>query len=113
MHNVLQYFEKTDIFTRRIVYALFHDAKFGHTFININKQLNWNVLQYTTLCLQFILSVYLIAGAGNVMCVCLYQKNVCKEYRTEGVNCRYIQYIRILVFVQSRRVNLFIVNCLL
>ena len=27
--------------------------------------------------------------------------------------CRYIQYIRILVFVQSRRVHLFIVSCLL
>ena len=33
---------------------------FGHTFININKQLNWNVVQYTILCLQSILSVYLI-----------------------------------------------------
>ena len=47
------------------------------------------------------------------MCVCLYQKSVCKEYRTEGVYCRYIQYIRISVFVQTRRVHLFIVNCLL
>ena len=41
-------------------------------------------------------------------CVC-----VCNVYRTEGVYCRYIQYIRISVFVQSRRVHLFIVNCLL
>jgi len=41
------------------------------------------------------------------LCVCLYQKSV------EGVYCRYIQYIRISVFVQSRRVHLFIVNCLL
>ena len=54
------YFEKkTHIFTRRIVCALFHDAKFGHTLININKLLNWNVLQYTILYLQSILSVYL------------------------------------------------------
>ena len=26
--------------------------RFGHTFININKQRNWNVLQYTILCLH-------------------------------------------------------------
>ena len=31
------------------------------------------------------------------MCVCLYQKSVCKFYRTESVYCRYKQYIRILV----------------
>ncbi len=36
---------------------------------------------------------------GNFMCVCLYQKSVCKVYRTEGVYCKYIQYIRISVFV--------------
>ena len=53
------YFEKTHIFTR-IVCAHFHDVKFGHTFNNINKELNWNVLQYKILCLQSILSVYLI-----------------------------------------------------
>ena len=47
------------------------------------------------------------------MCVCLYQKSVCKVYRTEGVFCRYIQYMGISVFVQSGRVHLFIVNCLL
>ena len=46
------------------------------------------------------------------MCVCVCTKRVCKVYRTEGVYCRYIQYIRILVFVQSR-IDLFIVNCLL
>ena len=53
------------------------------------------------------------SGGGNVMCVCRYQKFVCKEYRTEGVYFRYIQYIRISVIVQSRRVQLFLVNCLL
>ena len=63
MHNVLV-FKKTHIFTRRIVLALFHDAKFGHTFININKQVNWNVMQYTILCLQSILSVYLIINTN-------------------------------------------------
>ena len=52
-------------------------------------------------------------GGGNAMCVCLYQKSMCKEYRTEGVYCRHIQYIRISVFVQPRRVHLFIVNFLL
>ena len=46
------------------------------------------------------------------MCVSV-PKSVCKVYRTEGVYCRYIQYIRISVFVPSRRVPLFIVNCLL
>ena len=54
-----------------------------------------------------------IAGGGNVMCVCLYQKSVCKEYRTEGVYWSYIQYIRFSVCLQSRRVHLFIVNSLL
>jgi len=52
------------------------------------------------------------SGGGNVMCVCLYQKSVCKVYRTEGVYCRYIQYIRISVFIAVKRVHLFIVNCL-
>ena len=47
------------------------------------------------------------------MYVCLYQKSVCKQYRTKGVYFRYIQYIRISVIVQSRRVQLFLVNCLL
>ncbi len=41
------------------------------------------------------------------------QKSVCKVYRTEGLYYRYIQYIRISVFVRSRREKLFIVNCLL
>ena len=52
-------------------------------------------------------------GGGNVMFACLYKKSVCKKYRTKGVYCRYIQYIRISVFVQPRRVHLFIANCLL
>ena len=47
------------------------------------------------------------------MCVCTKRVCVWKEYRTEGVYCRYIQYIRISVFVQTRRVHLFIANCLL
>ena len=59
MHN-FWYFEKTHIFTRRIVFALFHDAIIRHACIEINKQLSLNVLQYTNLCLQSILSVYLI-----------------------------------------------------
>ena len=58
--TIFWYFEKTHIFTRRIVFALFHDALFSPTFIKINKQLNLNVLQYTIQCLQFIVSVYLI-----------------------------------------------------
>ena len=58
------YFEKTHIYTRRIVCALFPDAKFCPTFINMNKQLNWNVLQYTILCLQSILGVYLIISTN-------------------------------------------------
>ena len=47
---IFWYFEKTNIFTRTIVFALFHDAIFSHTFIKINKQLNLKVLQYTILC---------------------------------------------------------------
>ena len=31
----------------------------------------------------------IITGDGNVMYVGVYQKSVCKEYRTEGVYCRY------------------------
>ena len=62
-----QYFDilkKTNIFTRRIACGLLHNAKFGHTFININKQLNLNVLQYTILGLQSISSVYLIINTN-------------------------------------------------
>ena len=43
---IFWYFEKTNIFTRTIVFALFHDAIFSYACIEINKQLNWNVLQY-------------------------------------------------------------------
>jgi len=52
--------KKTHIFTRRNVLAVFHDAIFRHACIEINKHLNLNVLQYAILCLQSILSVYLI-----------------------------------------------------
>ena len=54
-----------------------------------------------------------IRGRKRHMYLCLYQKSVCKVYRNEGVYCRHIQYIRISVFVQPRRVHLFIVNFLL
>jgi len=37
---------------------------FNHSFIKINKQLNLNVLQYTILCLQSILSVYIIINTN-------------------------------------------------
>ena len=56
--------KKTHIFTRRVVFALFHDAIFTHTFIKINKQLNLNVLQHKILCLKSILSVYLIINVN-------------------------------------------------
>ena len=49
-------------------------------------------------------------------CVCICTKRVCVR-NTEPKACTKgiytIQYIRIAVFVQSRRVHLFIVNCLL
>ena len=48
---------------------------------------------------------WFISGGGNFMCVCLYQKSVCVR-NTEPK-------ARISVFVQSRRVHLFIVKCLL
>ena len=51
-----------------------------------------------------------ISGGGNVTCVCLYQKS-CVKF-TEPKVCT-VGNIRISVFVQSRRVHLFIVNCLL
>ena len=50
MHNVLQYFEKTDIFTRRIVYALFHGAIFSPTYVMykllfINYQIHTDIIK--------------------------------------------------------------------
>ena len=62
--QIFWYFEKTHIFTRRIVLAVFHDAILRHAFIEIIKQLNLNVLQYTIQCLQSILSVYLIINTN-------------------------------------------------
>ena len=59
MHNVLIVW-KNSHFLRRIVCAFFNDAIFGHISINVNDQLNLNILQYIILCLQSILSVYLI-----------------------------------------------------
>ena len=64
MHNFLVFWKNSLVLIKRIICALFHDAKFGHTFINISKQLNWNVLQYTILCLQSILSVCLIINTN-------------------------------------------------
>jgi len=40
-------------------------------------------------------------------------KECVSVYCTKGLYCSYIQYVRISVFVQSRRVHLFIVHCLL
>ena len=60
-----------------------------------------------------ILIYIYITYSVHMSCVCVCTKRVCKVYRTEGVYCRYIQYRRISVFVQSRRAHLFIVNCLL
>ena len=37
---------KNSHFYKKNCLCIFHDAIFGHTFININKQLSWNVLQY-------------------------------------------------------------------
>ena len=55
------------------------------------------------------------SGGGNVMCVCLFQKSVC-QFKVPKVctttYCRYIEYIRISVFVKSRRVHLYICNFL-
>ena len=45
------------------------------------------------------------AGGGNVMCVCLYQKSVCKV--TVPKVCT------VGLYSLARRVHLFIVNCLL
>ena len=83
------YFEKTHIFTRRIVCALFHDAIFGHTFININKQLNWNVLQYTILCLQSILSVYLIINT-NIQLSTFYHPQEIRSHYNQVYSVRYV-----------------------
>ena len=40
-------------------------------------------------------------------------KECVQGYRTKGVYCRFIQYVRNSVFVHSMRIHLFIVNCLL
>ena len=63
--------------------------------------------------MQIFSGMYKIKSGAETSCVCLYQKIVCKVYRTEGVYTVGIQYIRISVFLQSRRVHLFIVNCFL
>jgi len=63
-HSHFLYFEKTHIFTRRIAFGPFHDSIVSHTCIRINKQLNLNVLQYTILCLESILSVYPIINTN-------------------------------------------------
>jgi len=60
-------------------------------------------------------------GRGDIMEIRGRKRHVCvsvpKEcvsvYCTKGLYCRFIQYVRISGFVQSRRVHLFIVNCLL
>ena len=88
MHN-FWYFEKTHIFTRRIVLALFHDAKFGHTFININKQVNWNVMQYTIQCLKSILSVYLIINT-NIQISTLNHSLEIRSLYIQVYNVRYV-----------------------
>ena len=48
------------------------------------KQVLENLLAGKFLCIYVV-----VTGGGNIMCVCLYQKSVCKVYRTEGVYCRY------------------------
>ena len=53
-----------------------------------------------------------IRGRKRHVCVSV-PKECVSVYRTEGVYCRFIQYGRISIFEQSRRVHLFIVNCLL
>ena len=45
---------------------------------------------------------------------CMCNKRVCaSNNEPKACSCRYLQYIRISVFVQSRRVHMLIVNCLL
>ena len=68
-------------------------------------------LEWITFNLNYLIRISTVRGRKRHVCVSVPKE--CKVYRTEGVYCRYIQYIRILVFVQSRRVHLFIVNCLL
>ena len=61
-----------------------------------------------------LFSLYHHQGA-ETSCVCVCTKRVCVKFTVPKVctaECRYIQYIGISVFVQSRRVHLFIVNCL-
>ena len=50
---------------------------------------------------------------GHFMYVCLYQNIVCNTEPKACTGCRYLQYIRFSVFIQSRREHLFILNCLL
>ena len=64
--------------------------------------------QRTTLCttLDFF-------QGTEASCICVCTKRVCVRNNEPKEHCTCIQYIRISVFVQSRRVHLFIVNCLL
>ena len=51
----------------------------------------------------------LLFQGAETSCVCVCTKKLCvRKYRTESVRIYTIQYIRISVFVQSRRVHLFI-----
>ena len=55
---------------------------------------------------------YLSRGRKRHVCVSV-PKECVSVYCTKGLYGRFIQYVRISGFVQSRRVHLFIVNCLL
>ena len=47
--------KKIHIFTRRIVCPLFHDAKFGHTFINIKN--NWTGMYFSIQSCEFTIYI--------------------------------------------------------
>ena len=60
----------------------------------------------------------IVPGGGNVMCVCLYQKSVCKLYRTEGIYSTYEswyldslgEYICLLLIVLLRnKFNIYVI----
>ena len=74
--------------------ALFHDAIFRHACIEINKQLSLNVLQYTNLCLQSILSVYLIFNT-NIQISTL---NHSLEIRSRYIQVYSVRYVNIVIY---------------
>ena len=89
MHSVMIFWKKSRFYKNCLTF--FHDAIVVHTFMNNNKKLNWNVLQYTILCLQSIFSVYLIIYT-NIHLSIFYNR---QEIRSHSIQVYSVRYVNI------------------